>query len=314
MTSKLDIVLVTGANAGLGFETCRQLASDHGVKTVVMACRNAKKAQAAIEKLVKETGKPSSTFKFLQMDASDLASCRDAVDNLDVNLDGVVMNAGGPADTNGHEIGPNGTTQIFQINVLGHAVFIEKLIASGKLNKNARTVLSGSETARGVPEFGLAAAVYESHTADCISTHIDGSYFDGKYDKNVAYSFVKSIGALYMGALARKNPDYVLVTMSPGVTAGTDIMKDMPWYQRVPMSIIAPLMMGNVKTGAGRYVSVLLEAETLGDAPSGKFFASPKGKVHGKEVVDQVVICDDYANEELQDAAFEAIHRFIPSS
>jgi NAD(P)-dependent dehydrogenase (short-subunit alcohol dehydrogenase family) len=53
MTNNLGIesVLITGANAGIGKETARQLASRPGIKTIYLACRDKRKSKAMPQRL-----------------------------------------------------------------------------------------------------------------------------------------------------------------------------------------------------------------------------------------------------------------------
>lgn len=85
--------VVTGANAGLGFETTRNLAAANA--TVVMACRNSAKAQAAADQL--RQALPAARLEHLQIDLSDYASVRRAAAELLTRLpriDGLINNAG----------------------------------------------------------------------------------------------------------------------------------------------------------------------------------------------------------------------------
>jgi retinol dehydrogenase-12 len=61
------VFIVTGGNAGIGKETCKQLLLKNA--KVYLAARSESKAQAALEELEKETGKKSI---FLKLDLSDL--------------------------------------------------------------------------------------------------------------------------------------------------------------------------------------------------------------------------------------------------
>jgi len=86
-------VVVTGANAGLGFQTSLKLASD-GAK-VVMACRNLEKGQAALNRISQRV--PGADLLLLRLDVADLDSVRefsrqfsDRVGSLDV----LINNAG----------------------------------------------------------------------------------------------------------------------------------------------------------------------------------------------------------------------------
>ncbi len=58
MTGK--VVIVTGANAGLGYEVARYLCE--GGNDVILACRNEEKANKAVEKIKKQNPNALATF------------------------------------------------------------------------------------------------------------------------------------------------------------------------------------------------------------------------------------------------------------
>ena len=66
------IAVVTGANSGLGLETTVGLAAAGA--TVVMACRNPSKAQAALDEVRRRA--PQATLDVMALDLADLASIR----------------------------------------------------------------------------------------------------------------------------------------------------------------------------------------------------------------------------------------------
>ena len=80
--------LITGANKGLGLETARQLARDHGF-TVYLACRDESRGQEA-EQLLKSEGLDAH---FVQLDVTDAASIEAAAAQLE-SLDVLINNAG----------------------------------------------------------------------------------------------------------------------------------------------------------------------------------------------------------------------------
>ena len=66
------IVIVTGANSGIGYEMVRAL-SRKGA-TVILACRNKEKGEAAIQQIGQECSVAQA--KLIQLDLSSLASVR----------------------------------------------------------------------------------------------------------------------------------------------------------------------------------------------------------------------------------------------
>lgn len=85
-----QVIIITGANSGIGFETAKQLGSQKA--TIVLACRSESKAKKAMEDLAM----PEQTV-FMPLDLSDLDSVRafaktfeEKYDRLDV----LVNNAG----------------------------------------------------------------------------------------------------------------------------------------------------------------------------------------------------------------------------
>jgi NAD(P)-dependent dehydrogenase (short-subunit alcohol dehydrogenase family) len=88
-----ESILITGANAGLGKETARQLALKEETKKVTLFCRNQARAEAAKKEREEKTGK--RVFEIIIGDVTDANSVRRAVEKIKEPIDAVILNAGG---------------------------------------------------------------------------------------------------------------------------------------------------------------------------------------------------------------------------
>jgi len=119
--------IITGGNSGLGFETAKKLAADRENR-VILACRNMEKAEAAKERIVRETG--NDQIETMRLDTSSLASVRafaEAFIAKGEKADVLLNNAGVSAMGNG------GTTEegfelVFATNYLGHFLLTNLLL------------------------------------------------------------------------------------------------------------------------------------------------------------------------------------------
>ncbi len=135
LTSK--IVLVTGANSGIGFEASKVLAQKGAA--VVMACRNMEKAEVALAELKRDV--PEAKAEIMQLDLASLTSVRtfsEAFKAKYEQLDVLVNNAG-------IMMVPYGTTEDgferqFGTNHLGHFALTGLLLDVIKNTPDARVV------------------------------------------------------------------------------------------------------------------------------------------------------------------------------
>lgn len=137
------IAVVTGANIGLGLETCRALAQKGA--TVVMACRSRSRGETARRQLLDEglTG-----LDLLEMDLGDLRSVDRAIDVLNDqygHLDLLLNNAGVMAPP--RQLSPQGHELQFAVNHLGHMALTQGLQPLMAAQTDARivTVTSGAQ-------------------------------------------------------------------------------------------------------------------------------------------------------------------------
>ena len=302
----LTRVLTTGANSGIGFECARQLALHDGVTTVILGCRNQEKAQAAKKELETLTGK-TETFEILIIDTSNLESVRNAVQEVSEPIDGLVLNAGGQGGSDPLGLTEYGVTNSIATNLLGHVFLVDLLLEQKKLTGSV--IFSGSEAATGIPSMGVAPPVLQNGSVEEFTTICDGSFFK---TPDAVYGHSKMMAALWMSSMARKEPTTRFVTMSPGMTAGTAVMKDLPFIKRIlTVYLIMPLMslLGTshtVEVGAKRYMDALLDHDRY---KTGVFYASKDGL--SGVVSDQSTALELFSNETYQENANAAIHKFI---
>ncbi|XP_061177286.1 retinol dehydrogenase 14-like [Saccostrea echinata] len=171
------VVLVTGGNTGIGYETAKWIAM-MGAR-VIIACRSEERAQRAIEKMQKEfreektKGTPglcsSETLavEFMALDLASLKSVESFINNFkekENKLHLLICNAG--IALHEQEYTEDGYEIMFQVNYLGHFLLISKLLpvmlGSGD---DCRLVLVSSEAHRAA-SFDLEKAQGKHHTKE----------------------------------------------------------------------------------------------------------------------------------------------------
>ena len=157
-----ESILITGANAGLGKETARQLALKKETKRVILFCRNQARAEAAKKDLEETTGK--KVFEIVIGDVTNALSVRKAVEEIKEPIDAVVLNAGGVVGKTAADFTPSGMNKLAATNILGNAVLVEELL---KLDKLRKTVLSVSaEAVPGVKMLGIKRVSMRTSSVD----------------------------------------------------------------------------------------------------------------------------------------------------
>jgi NAD(P)-dependent dehydrogenase (short-subunit alcohol dehydrogenase family) len=194
-------VIVTGANAGIGYETA--LALYQKGATVTLACRDLQKANAAAEAIQKTT--PGGSVEVLELDLSDLASVKKAADvfkSKHQKLDVLINNAGvmvPPAAKTAQ-----GFELQFGTNVLGHYAFTGYLYPLLKATPQARVVT-------------VSSLVYRLGTID-----YDNLKSEKDYDPNREYAQSKLANLFFTNELQQRinaaGDDILSIASHPGIT------------------------------------------------------------------------------------------------
>ena len=140
------VVVVTGGNSGLGLE-CVKVLSAHGAQ-VVMASRNAGKADAAIEEI--SAIQPDARITHMLLDLADLGVVREFCDefvNRFEKLDVLMNNAGVMAIPRSQTA--DGFEQQFGSNHLGHFALTGRLLPMLLATPRSRVVSVTSMAANG---------------------------------------------------------------------------------------------------------------------------------------------------------------------
>ncbi|KAJ7019992.1 hypothetical protein C8F04DRAFT_1145791 [Mycena alexandri] len=144
MASK-KIVLITGANKGIGFEIAKQLAAQHKEYHILMGSRDADRGAKAAEILQKD----GLSVEALVLDVADEKSIESAAQTVESkfgSLDVLINNSGVALDSRTGEAPTRATfEQTFAVNVIGAALTTEAFIPLLEKSVGARLVFVSSD-------------------------------------------------------------------------------------------------------------------------------------------------------------------------
>lgn len=130
-------ILVTGANAGIGY-WCAEILATQGAR-VLLGCRSAERAQVAVSSIRAQI--PGADLDIVPVDLGSLASVASATASLDERLDAVICNAGVKAADRSARTA-DGLDLMVGTNAIGHFALVAQL--DRLLADDARVVAVGS--------------------------------------------------------------------------------------------------------------------------------------------------------------------------
>ncbi|MGH3935321.1 MAG: oxidoreductase [Pseudonocardiaceae bacterium] len=247
--------LVTGANSGLGLQTVIALAARGA--TVLMACRDPQRGQAALDRV--QPGLGGAGARLVALDLADLNSVRKAADEVRSitgdRLDVLVNNAGVMATPARRTV--DGFELQMGTNHLGHAALTWLLAPA--LVPGARVVTVSSLAHRGG---GLDPD--------------DLSFQRRRYSPATAYSASKLANLLFTCELHRRarnaGRDLLAVAAHPGLTDTELVFNTARMHSAGPLAHVARWGNKLITQGAAEGALPQLYAATAAGVRSGEYF------------------------------------------
>jgi retinol dehydrogenase-12 len=261
MNGKLCVV--TGANSGIGKATALGLARVGA--TVILACRNTERGEAALWDIVKESD--SQNVSLALLDLASLGSVRSFANEFQhkfSHLDVLVNNAG--IYSSRRLVTADGFESTFQVNHLGHFLLTNLLLERLKTSVPSRIVNVSSE----------------AHWRG----HINFSDLQGerKYSGWSAYSQSKLANVLFTYELARRliGTRVTVNSVHPG-TVRTNFARRNGGVVGLGVKVLAPFM---ISPEEGARTVILLASAPEVEHVTGKYFAKESETSSSNESYD----------------------------
>lgn len=251
------VCLVTGANAGIGYHTALRLAALGA--HVICGCRSKARGEEAVARIKQESG--SDRVELGLMDLSSLESVRAFAEGYVRSgrpLHVLILNAGVmPMLPQARTTTPDGFELCFGTNYVGHVVLTLLLLPALKRETPSRVIAVSSIT----------------HTLG--QMFMDDLNLEGKYTHDRAYTQSKFAIVLFANEFTRRYGHLGVYANSvcPGIVA-SDILKDKPWWLRIPGKAVMRAIGKSPSQGADTSVFVATSPDL--EKKGGLFFE------HGK--------------------------------
>jgi NAD(P)-dependent dehydrogenase (short-subunit alcohol dehydrogenase family) len=267
-------VIITGGNAGLGYECAKSIAKTEKDCFLVLACRNSEKAKTAVNTLINKTANHNITA--LELDLASLESVRNFASTFSNSdyppLYAIVCNAGLQI-INGINYTKDGFEATFGVNHLGHFLLVNLLLE--KLIDTGRIIYVSSDTHDPLQKTGMPEPIYDkaeflaypdksnvtlSGTERYTTSKLCNIYCTYELDEKIKY--------------IRKN--ITVNAFNPGMMPGTGLARDYSLIAKLAWKYILPvltLFKRNVHTvsSSGRALASLVTNPKL-ESVTGKYF------------------------------------------
>lgn len=270
MTGK--VVIITGANSGLGLESTKAIAKKGA--TIVMACRNMQKAEQAKKEVIREV--PNAKLDVMQLDNASLDSVKsfaeafkEKYDRLDLLLNNAGVMAIPRTETD------DGFEMQLGVNHLAHFALTGLLLDLLTRTPNSRVHSVSSSAAWGG------------------EIKIDDLNSEQEYGRWDAYGQSKLANAVFATELNHRlkaaGHDTIANSSHPGLVM-TNLqtnslqMSGAPFTERVLYGLIGPLVGQDVSMG----VLPQLYASTAPQAKGGVFYGPKTFRIRGYPVEQEV--------------------------
>ena len=266
------VVLITGANTGIGKVTARKLAAQGA--HVFIACRSPERAAAALAEIRADAG--SERVEALALDLGDFASvraCAAAFLERGLPLHSLINNAG----LAGHRgLTKSGFELAFGVNHMGHFLLTQLLLDRLRESAPARVVTVASVShysARGIDFDAVRKPTRSRGVAE--------------------YGVSKLANVLFSAELARKLTGTGVTTYSlhPGVVA-SDIWRSLPW----PIRPIAKAFMLSNEEGAATTLYCATSEQAAGE--TGLYYDKARVKTPSPLAQDRALAARLWAQSE----------------
>lgn len=287
------VAVVTGANAGIGFEAARALAG-RGAE-VHLACRDRVKGERARDRILERH--PGARVQLGQLDLASLASVRDYARGFGPpRVDILLCNAG--LITWGYKETRDGFERVVGVSHIGHVELF-----SGLRERLARA--------------GRSRLVMVSSQSHRLPRTLDFSRFPfprQKYRSLLAYGQAKLCNALFAAEVQRRYSDLGITAASlhPGSMIPTEISRG----SRLTRSVFALVTPFTKSVAQGAATSVYCATAPEVEENAGGYFADCAPKKPSREAQDPAVARRlwDVTRELIDAASMRAEHRGPSSS
>jgi retinol dehydrogenase-14 len=241
------IVLITGANSGIGFEASLKIAGTGA--HVVMVSRDRRRGEEALAAVKARSG--SDNVSLLHCDMASMAAVRALAGNVRARhsrLDVLVNNAGSAKSA--REVTEDGLEWTFAANYLGHFLLTSLLVDLLRTSAPARVV-------------NVSSAGHRTGAIDLENLQFER----GGYSTLRAYGRSKLAQILFTRELARRlqHSGVTVNALHPGAVAtGIWTKAKLPWYARAPIAVAKALLMRTPSQGADRIVYLATSADVEG--------------------------------------------------
>ena len=261
-----QLVIVTGANSGIGFHTARALASADA--RVIFACRDSAAGAAAVERTLKTH--PGATAEVGTLDLASRQSIRDFAERIDADsIDAVICNAGvfgGP-----YQEVDGAIERTVGVCHVGHFLLVRALLPKLLAQGGGRVVMVASRSHRSPRKLNFDRLPLTA----------------AQYSGFVAYGQAKLCNVLFANELQRRYGAEGLTACSlhPGSAMATNIARSLGPAAFV-MKLISPF---TKNLSAGAATSIVCATHPHIEEIAGRYFSDGRPKLPSAEARNAAV-------------------------